>query len=284
MPRMLAAWVRLPRQWSSVSRIRSRSTSATVRPTRPRVDGRGRHRRRSARGSCGGRARRWPTCVPSGRRMASGAISGAVRQQHGAMDGVFQLAHIAAPAMAQQQPLGRRRDRARYGTPLASAYLLGEMLGQGADVLGPLAQRGQAQIHDIQAIEQVFAERAVLDGFRQVAVGGGDDADVDLDRLGAADPVDLALLDGAQQLGLQARVHLADFVQQQRAAIGFLELADAPGDGAGEGALLVAEQFGFQQVFRDGGAIDRDEGLVGARAICGGRSGPALPCRCRFRR
>src|SRR4051812_24617864 len=37
MPRILAAWVRLPRQCLSVSRIRSRSTSATVRPTRLRV-------------------------------------------------------------------------------------------------------------------------------------------------------------------------------------------------------------------------------------------------------
>src|SRR5213076_1722637 len=33
MPRMFAAWVRLPRQCWRVSRIRSRSTSATVRPT-----------------------------------------------------------------------------------------------------------------------------------------------------------------------------------------------------------------------------------------------------------
>ncbi len=54
------------------------------------------------------------------------------------------------------------------------------------------------------------------------------------------------------------------FVQQQRAAVCFLELADAPGDGAGEGALLVAEELGFQQVLGDRGAVDGDEGLVGA--------------------
>ena len=53
-------------------------------------------------------------------------------------------------------------------------------------------------------------------------------------------------LNGAQQFGLQARVHFADLVQQQRAAIGLFELADAARDGAGEGALLMAEQFGFQ--------------------------------------
>src|SRR6202171_5299041 len=37
MPRMFAAWVRLPRQCLRVSKIRSRSTSATVRPTSARV-------------------------------------------------------------------------------------------------------------------------------------------------------------------------------------------------------------------------------------------------------
>src|SRR5262245_4580302 len=37
MPRIFAACVRLPRQCLSVSRIRSRSTSDTVRPTRLRV-------------------------------------------------------------------------------------------------------------------------------------------------------------------------------------------------------------------------------------------------------
>jgi len=36
MPSTLAAWVRLPRQCLRVSRIRSRSTSATVRPTSAR--------------------------------------------------------------------------------------------------------------------------------------------------------------------------------------------------------------------------------------------------------
>ena len=132
---------------------------------------------------------------------------------------------------------------------------------------GPFAQGGQAQIDDVEAIEQVLAEGALLDGLGEIAVRGGDDADVDLDRLAAADAVDLAFLDGAQQLGLQAHIHLADFVEQQGAAIGLFELADAAGDGAGEGALFMAEQFGFQQIVRDRRAIDRNEGLVGARGL-----------------
>ena len=61
----------------------------------------------------------------------------------------------------------------------------------------------------------------------KVAVGGGDDADVDRHRLAAADAVDQPLLDGTQELGLQPHVHLGNFVEQQRAAVRFLELADA---------------------------------------------------------
>ena len=83
--------------------------------------------------------------------------------------------------------------------------------------------------------------------------------------LRAADAVDHALLDGAQQLGLQPHVHLGDFVEQQRAAGRLLELADAARDRAGEGALLVAEQLGLQQVLRDRRAVDRDERLACAR-------------------
>ena len=187
-----------------------------------------------------------------------------LRQQHGAVNGVFQFAHIAAPGVAQQQPLGDRGDGAiRHA--IGFGIFAGEMMRQSANVLGPFAQGRNAQIDDIQAIQKVFAEGAVLDRFGQVPVGGGDDADIHLDRLGAADPVDFAFLNGAQQLGLQARIHFADFVQQQGAAIGFFKLANAPGNGAGKGAFLMAEQFGFQQIFRDGGAIDRNERLVVAQ-------------------
>src|ERR1700738_3181757 len=49
----------------------------------------------------------------------------------------------------------------------------------------------------------------------------------------------------------RARIHLGDFVEQQRAAGRLLELADAAGDGSREGALLVAEQLGFEQMLRD---------------------------------
>ena len=41
----------------------------------------------------------------------------------------------------------------------------------------------------------------------------------------AAQALHLALLQHAQQLGLQRQRHLGDFIQQQRAALGLFELA-----------------------------------------------------------
>ena len=80
-----------------------------------------------------------------------------------------------------------------------------------------------------------------------------------LDGAGAAQPLDLALLQNAQDLGLQPKIHFRDFVEQQGAALRLFEFAGVRGERAGEGALLVAEQGGLEHVFRDRGAVDGDE-------------------------
>ena len=58
---------------------------------------------------------------------------------------------------------------------------------------------------------------------------------------------------------------LADFVEEERAVVGEIHLADFAGAGSGEGAALVAEEFVFDQAFGDGGAVQCDEGLLAAR-------------------
>ena len=60
--------------------------------------------------------------------------------------------------------------------------------------------------------------------------------------------------------------HVADFVQEQRAAIGLLQLADLVFQRAGEAALAMAEQLAFDQLFGNRRAVHFDEGLAGARA------------------
>ena len=65
-----------------------------------------------------------------------------------------------------------------------------------------------------------------------------------------AEPLKLALLQNAQQLGLQIERHFADFVEQNRAAVGQFEFAGTVCDRAGESALAVAEELALEQAPR----------------------------------
>ena len=100
-------------------------------------------------------------------------------------------------------------------------------------------------------MEQILAELALGHAIFQVLVRGRDDAHVHLDRRLAADAIELAFGQHAQQARLQRQAHVADLVEEQRAAIGLLEAAAAQRIGAGERALLVAEQFGLEQLARE---------------------------------
>ena len=66
-----------------------------------------------------------------------------------------------------------------------------EMARQRGHVLRPPAQRRHRNRKHVQAVEQVLAETPGLHVGDQVAVGGGDDADVDLDRSCARRPARL---------------------------------------------------------------------------------------------
>ena len=88
------------------------------------------------------------------------------------------------------------------------------------DLLAPLAQRRQAQADDVEAVEEVLAEASVGDERFEIGVGGGDDADVHLDRLRLAEAVDLARLEEAEQFRLEVGADLGDLVEEERAAGG----------------------------------------------------------------
>ncbi len=80
-------------------------------------------------------------------------------------------------------------------------------------------------------------------------------AHIDANGLAAAKPLELAVLQDVQELGLQPYAHVSDFVQQDHAAIGRFELPRSDFHGTGEGSALVAEQLAFEQFLRQGGAV-----------------------------
>src|SRR5690606_16772356 len=88
-----------------------------------------------------------------------------------------------------------------------------------------------------------------------------------LDRPGSAQPLDLALLQDAQQLHLDRGGHLAHLVEEERAAVRPLEATLLARDGAGERAALVAEQLALEDRLRERRAVDRHERPRRARRV-----------------
>jgi hypothetical protein len=93
----------------------------------------------------------------------------------------------------------------------------------------------------------------------------------------AADAIELAVGEHAQEPGLQVERHVADLVEEERSAVGLLEATAACRLRAGEGAALVAEQLRLEQVLRDRRGVDGDERTAGAGCACAARWRPA-PC------
>ena len=73
---------------------------------------------------------------------------------------------------------------------------------------------------DVEPVKQILPECSCGDSFLQVAVRRGEDAHVHGNRVAVAHALDLALLKDAQQRDLGFRRQIADFVEEDRAAVG----------------------------------------------------------------
>src|SRR4029078_7771674 len=89
-----------------------------------------------------------------------------------------------------------------------------EVLRQRQGVVRAIAQRRQVNVNHVQPVKEILPEGAVGEVLFQVTVGGGDDAHVDLLAARRAQRANLALLQDAQQLGLQRGRQLGDLVQE----------------------------------------------------------------------
>ncbi len=127
----------------------------------------------------------------------------AAAEHHRALDGVLQLAHVAGPGVVLEHAAAASSEKPRTALRVLRRVALQEVLGEQRNVLAPRGQRGDAHLDHVEAVVEVLAEAALLHLALQVLVGGGDEPHVDLDGLGAAEPLDLALLQHAQQLHLR---------------------------------------------------------------------------------
>ena len=195
------------------------------------------------------------------------------------LEDVAQLADVARPVVLNQQAACLTRDPA--GRPAESPRDVGqERLAQRQDVVTPVTQRWQPDREHIEAVIEVLAELSVRNGSLQITVRGGDHPGVRAQHPGATQPLELAFLKHAEKLGLCRRAHLRHFVEKQRAARSLLELTGFALRRPGVRAAFVAKQLRLEQLFRQRGTVQRDEGTVASRASRGAGSARPLPCPC----
>src|SRR5437867_4089887 len=99
------------------------------------------------------------------------------------------------------------------------------MIDQGGGVLAKLAKRRRAALDDVEAIVEIGPEVSALDAIFKIAIGCRHHAYIGAKGFRAAEAREFALLQEAQEDGLQRQLQLGDLVQEQRATVCGFHLA-----------------------------------------------------------
>ena len=151
---------------------------------------------------------------------------------------------------------------------------LGEVpVGDERYVFWTLSQRDRLNHHHVQAVKEVLTEAALIHFGLQRAVRGSQHPHVDGDFFMTANGHDGSLLQHTQQLGLNLRLHLPDFVEEDRAAVRRPETPQRRRNRASERALHVAKHVAGEERACRYRTIDRNKGFFRLRPIGVDRAG-----------
>ena len=188
------------------------------------------------------------TCTgSSASRMRSGRSAAcedvALGEDHGALDGVLELAHVARPRVLEQELARLRVEAPRLRVPEAGVVARDEVVDEQAHVLARDRAAAGCGWEDVDAVEEVLAEAPGLRRRRPRSrcVAAMMRTSTLMSLVSPRRRMCSSWSD-AQELHLQVERQLADLVEEERAAVGLLEEAAAVGRGVGEGALACARR------------------------------------------
>src|SRR5204863_8771442 len=104
----------------------------------------------------------------------------------------------------------------------------------------------------------------------------GDEPQVRVDGPRPPDALEGLVLEDPEKLRLERGPDVPDLVEEDRAAVRHLQLAALLLMRSGKGSLLVAEQLGLEQLFRQRHAVDDDERPIGPETPAMDRPGDDL--------
>src|SRR5215813_9624016 len=95
----------------------------------------------------------------------------------------------------------------------------GKRSGEHGNVFATVTERRDIDRHNAQAIEKVGAKILSLDLFFQSAVRRAHYPDINRNRFVPAESFDSSLFECPQQLSLHVGAHVANFIEEQSAAV-----------------------------------------------------------------
>src|SRR5690349_24640903 len=173
---------------------------------------------------------------------------------HQPLDQIAEFAYVSRPVVSSEHGQSRVADLFIF-TSIGSREFCEKVPRQNGNVLCAFAQRRDGEGNYVQPIKEVFAEQAFGDLLLQLFVRGGDHTHVHGCWMVRTDTLEALLLEHAKNFCLCPQAHIAHFVQEERAVIGFLEFANFVFTGAREAALDVPEELGLDQFLGNRGAI-----------------------------
>ena len=141
------------------------------------------------------------------------------------------------------------------------------MFGKKGNILPPLPQGRDDDGKYIEPVVKIPPELARLYIPGKIPVGSRENTHVAAHRFGGADLLEYAVLYYPQELRLYAQGNLADFIQEDRTAVGKFEASTTVLGGVGKRSFHVTEQFALYEAFRKCGAVDPDEGPLPAGGV-----------------
>ena len=139
-----------------------------------------------------------------------------------------------------------------------------------------VSQRRQVNMSDIQPVIKIAAERFGGDEIIERLIRRRDDARINGNAPRAAYTIHLLVFEDAEDFGLRRQGHVADFIQKNRPVMRLFEFAALHRRRARKRAFFIAEQFAFNQMFRQRRAIDADERARSSGAIFLNETGDEL--------
>src|SRR5712664_1376569 len=130
---------------------------------------------------------------------------------------------------------------------------------QQQNVVLPFAKRGNLDREYVQPVVEVRAKCPVCNGGLQIAISCRNYADIDLDRLRAADTFEFTFLQHPQECNLSVQRQLADFVQENGSSARQFKSTEPALHRPGERALFVAKEFGRNQRWGKSSAVHAHE-------------------------